>query len=506
MPSTSVPLEIQKGVNSVRRSLQKQQDIYVSFLPDSLLMSHTKLFYVSTYYHTTRGSNLIFILNELKHTITESFHALPRSSTHSHTAKMIRLKPRSRTTSSFWDYVGFIFLISCILGVVASSSASPPPAQPSPSADVELICHTDDLSECYPKIFSPTNEFQVLHDDQDIPPGLHVRMNVWTGDKEAKLNIPDEQNTELEGLPVDKSVVIVDPDQPEEEEQIRIPAGAPVYEANGKIKEPPKSEESLNFHDSLEILRKGLDIDQALEDLEELSHDIYYGLKIAEDFETIKSLLCLANTDNIFSENPDPVDVRRARLAALTIAATLQNNAKAMKEVEKHWPALMQRNCAGFDDRLNAAQIISDQSTGDMALAKARASALNSLLKIDDIRKHVVKLGGMGQLLEVLVSNMGEEWEPAKRRVAQLVQDNFLDADMGAKLGLWPVDDQNSDKECWGFSETELTSRPSCWDYAAKRLSEENKKDKGHWSHELWKQLKEARKGVPSSQREKTEL
>jgi nucleotide exchange factor SIL1 len=309
---------------------------------------------------------------------------------------------------------------------------------------------------------------------------------------------------------VDKSVVIVDPDQPEAEEQIRIPAGAPVYEADGKIKEPPKSEESLNFHDSLEILRKGLDIDQALEDLEELSHDIYYGLKIAEDYETVKSLLCLANTDNIFSEDPDPVDVRRARLAALTIAATLQNNAKALKEVEKHWPALVQRNCAGFDDRLNAAQIISDptegQSTGDMTLAKARASALNSLLKIDGIREHVVKSGGMGQLLQVLVSERGEEWEPAKRRVAQLVQDNFLDADMGAKLGLWPVDDQQSDKECQGLSETELTSRPSCWDYAARRLSEENRRNKGHWSHELWGQLKEARKSVPRTDKEKTEL
>jgi nucleotide exchange factor SIL1 len=335
-------------------------------------------------------------------------------------------------------------------------------------------------------------------------------MNVWTGEKEAKLNVPDEQNAELEGLPVDKSVVIVDPDQPEEEDQIRIPAGAPVYQADGKIKEPPKSEESLNFHDSLEILRKGLDIDQALEDLEELSHDIYYGLKIAEDYETVKSLLCLANTDNIFSEDPDPVDVRRARLAALTIAATLQNNAKALKEVEKHWPALVQRNCAGFDDRLNAAQIIPDpkegRSTGDLALAKARASALNSLLKIDGIREHVVKLGGMGQLLEVLVSETGEEWEPAKRRVAQLVQDNFLDADMGAKLGLWPVDDQKSDKECQGLSETELTSRPSCWDYAARRLSEENSRNKGHWSHELWRQLKEARKSVPKTDREKTEL
>jgi nucleotide exchange factor SIL1 len=335
-------------------------------------------------------------------------------------------------------------------------------------------------------------------------------MNVWTGEKEAKLNVLDEQSAELAGLPGDKSVVIVDPDQPEEEEQIRIPAGAPVYEADGKTKEPPKSEESLNFHDSLEILRKGLDVDQALEDLEELSHDIYYGLKIAEDYETVKSLLCLANTDNIFSANPDPVDVRRARLAALTIAATLQNNAKALKEVEKHWPALVQRNCAGFDDRLNAAQIISDpaqsQSTGDMALAKARASALSSLLKIKDIREHVVKQGGMGQLLEVLVSETDAGWEPAKRRVAQLVQDNFLDADMGAKLGLWPVNDQKSDKECQKFSETELTSRPSCWDYAARRLSEENRKDKGHWSHELWRQLKEARKGVPKADREKTEL
>ena len=40
--------------------------------------------------------------------------------------------------------------------------------------------------------FIPTREWQVVDDGQSIPPGLHVRINLATGLKEAKLLDPEE--------------------------------------------------------------------------------------------------------------------------------------------------------------------------------------------------------------------------------------------------------------------------------------------------------------------------
>lgn len=36
-------------------------------------------------------------------------------------------------------------------------------------------------------VFEPTNEWQVIKPGQSIPPGLHVRIDMQTGLKEAKL-------------------------------------------------------------------------------------------------------------------------------------------------------------------------------------------------------------------------------------------------------------------------------------------------------------------------------
>src|SRR5690606_37699417 len=98
------------------------------------------------------------------------------------------------------------------IGLMAcgSSTSSPEPSS-SPSAEVELICHTDNPADCYPKVFQATDEFQVVRPDQEIPPGLHVRLDINTGLREAKLNVPGEDRPDLEGLPVDSSVVVVEP-------------------------------------------------------------------------------------------------------------------------------------------------------------------------------------------------------------------------------------------------------------------------------------------------------
>ncbi|KAK0628470.1 hypothetical protein B0T17DRAFT_490372 [Bombardia bombarda] len=420
---------------------------------------------------------------------------------------MARLRMRSLPIS-------LLGLIGVVLvgGVAATASADPSTPIPSPAADddVQLICHTDNPAECYPKVFQATDAFQIVRDDQDIPPGLHVRLDVTTGLKQAKINVPDEAvDPSLEGLPTDTSIVILDQDQDQDQPQAapKIPANAPAYDPVGKVKEPrqPNSKENNSFSKSLSILKKGLDVDEALEMLEDISHDIYYGLKIAEDYDTVKRLFCLANSpispDND-NDNDNAAALSRAKLSALIIGSTVQNNPKALAEVEKHWPALQKEQCSpGSPEPLSTAifSLTHPTTAADAALTKARVSAISGLLKNDAVRAHFLAHGGMEHLLQLLTddaTSSSAEWEPVRRKAGLLVLDNFLDENMGAALGEWPIGAQADDRECAAKPQegtTDVTSE--CWDWHAKRLADRNyKTDRNHWSVELWNKIKEQRR------------
>jgi len=208
------------------------------------------------------------------------------------------------------------FLLFCALfsGVQATAS----------SDDVEVICHPGQTPECYPKIFQPTKDFQTVREDQDIPPGLHVRLNIQTGAKEAKLYDPTEEDPAMAGLPVDRSVVVVDP-EPAAEAEAKLPSGAPAYEPVGAVKAP--AAESKVFYDGLATLKKGMPkrtlfsvgkvgetkFEEALIALEEFAHDIYYGLKLAEDEDVIKALLCMMSTDDVLRPENGMTVVNRAQ-------------------------------------------------------------------------------------------------------------------------------------------------------------------------------------------------
>ena len=160
---------------------------------------------------------------------------------------------RSATRSSA-AIISSLFCIILLSGFFFASLASASASQPSasPSADYDLICHTNDAKDCYPRVFQPTDEFQVVHDDQELPSGLHVRLNIWTGTKEAKINVPSENDAALEGLPVDSSVVVVDPEAAPEKPVRR---GAPAYDPVGRVRKPVT--ESSSFYDALKALKKG---------------------------------------------------------------------------------------------------------------------------------------------------------------------------------------------------------------------------------------------------------
>ena len=58
--------------------------------------------------------------------------------------------------------------------------------------ELELVVDDSD-SATEGKLFEPTAEWKRIGDDETIPPGLHVRINLQTGEKEAKLMHESEQ-------------------------------------------------------------------------------------------------------------------------------------------------------------------------------------------------------------------------------------------------------------------------------------------------------------------------
>ncbi|PHH68050.1 hypothetical protein CDD82_887 [Ophiocordyceps australis] len=405
--------------------------------------------------------------------------------------------------------IGLLFAL-----VPATVVAQVSPQKPL-EADTDLICHTSDPKDCYPRIFVPTDEFQAVHDDQELPKGLHVRLDIWTGKKEAKIDVPEEKDPSIERLAGDKAVLVVQPDE-QVDQGPRLPKDAPKYEPVGKIKKPEQDAEL--FATAMNVLKQGATasngaFDSALETLQELSHDIYYGYAIMADSAIAKKLFCLmAGQDARQTEGQEEISVTRDRQAASVLAGALRNNPSALREVMKIWPELKQHACpltatANLRDTLFWNLVPSshgdaERSTAARLLAKAKMSVVDGLLKDDSIRRHFLDSGGMGGLVEVLVPQ-GHEWNDVQRKAGQLALEHFLDADMGAELGQWPRVAKVGREKC---QLAESAREEGCWDYHVERIQEAHKDDEHHWSRHVKDRLVAARKKTDTGAGEHEEL
>ncbi|KAH7035207.1 uncharacterized protein B0I36DRAFT_89513 [Microdochium trichocladiopsis] len=450
---------------------------------------------------------------------------------------------RAVTTISTFSLAFLVLLISSPLaGAGAAPAAPPPPAsQQSPSADSpDLICHTENPAECYPRIFSATHEFQVVHDDQDLPPGLHVQLDMQTGQKVAKIYNPNEQDDPaLEGLPVDHSVVLVDqhPDSEaaDNSRQAGPRPGAPAYEPHGVIKEP--REQNTEFAHSRSIVKDHVALPDgveagtlvpALAELEDLSHDMYYGLKISEDADLVQALFCIllerdmdayhTTMEQTSDASKTGMEERPDFLASSILAAAIRNNPASLAALEKSWAAggLMDRSCrlqpVSLKDTLydNLAPS-SLSSSSSMSTAQSRfesdqtrltLAVLRGLLKSPVIRDEFLASGGMRQFLQILLTP-DEAWAARKDKVARIVADTFLDTDAGAVTGVWPRNDEGGSS-----SSTAAAATPdvvcgtaaqsgagwddgSCWDHHLKTVIKNGQG--GDWAKDLLALLQAAR-------------
>lgn len=227
------------------------------------------------------------------------------------------------------------------------------PAAESPQANTALICHTSHASECYPAIFQPTEYFQRIHDDQSIPPGLHVRLDLTTGLKEARLNVPEPDDAPKADL------VLID--NPPEDQRNGEQAPLLPDDSNGQDIEPERQEwrilapfipgfddppvsydgsDESNFQRAKEAVlgsRNTQSMLSAIDVLTELAHDLEWGVTLTHDEVLSRTLLDYINSvpPNSAHTTSTPVEIKSA--SAQLVGIALQNNAEALKAFSSHF-------------------------------------------------------------------------------------------------------------------------------------------------------------------------
>jgi len=399
----------------------------------------------------------------------------------------------------------FLGLACLALPIITRATSSPP--SDSPSSDQDLICSSTDKNDCYPREFVPTEEFQVIKEGQDIPAGLHIRMDINSGQREARLNIPmegDEGLLEaLKDLPTEQSVVVVpQPEGETEQEESKpamrdqVPISPPVYESAGKVIPPPPTsgDEISTFQAALIFIKTEARLfDKALDDLSDLAHDIYYGLEIAKDAPVMEKLLCLIIGSG--SEKYPAKEKSRDHKAASIIASAVQNNPTALKEIGNLWSMLVYPTCggelyeaksAGKKDSISILRNRLGREKDPQSL-KAKVTAISGLLKEPVIRKDFLDKGGMEMLLAIFLKK-GVDFDIVRKKVLDLVNDNFLDEGMGAELRVWPKMPVNEGKVC------RIKGRmleDGCWEFHVDSFFRE--RQNALWAGEFVQKLTERR-------------
>ncbi|KAK6504212.1 hypothetical protein TWF506_002418 [Arthrobotrys conoides] len=291
-------------------------------------------------------------------------------------------------------------LVNSAFAVPSKGNDDPGKAADAAPTPVEMICHPG--KECYPKLFVPTTTFLPVEADQVIPPGLHVRLNIGTGGREAKIIDP----TEDEG-----TAVYVEKDKKAELQAVQhIPPEPDNYKPNPHL----SNSDWETFHNAVAVLKESAPqataLIEALRKLTELSHEPEYGVKLIE--MTLQKLI------NIISSPEYTPSIRSS--AAITLGNSLQNNAVALSRVRKLFGTATK-------DVVLHPLLISLLKNQDVILNRRLMFSISRTVRIHNGKQDFVALDGLGTLEKVYTATNDL---PLRGKIAAFLQDEFLDAEM----------------------------------------------------------------------------
>lgn len=213
---------------------------------------------------------------------------------------------------------------------------------------VKMVCLPENPSDCYPQLFEPTNEWQTVREGQQIPPGLHVRVNLETGLEEARILQGDDSSLS-EVVIVDENSKQVD-DFDLNSEAVKLKIQQTLKEHRERKKEFAKNKVSVSdlgdFDNSVEEVvgfqtgESSYRLEQALSTLADLSHDIEFGARLSFDPVVFHSMVALADEFLSTKEKiANPTNLRLSELIYRTMGSALRNNPEAVENVLEKQPA-----------------------------------------------------------------------------------------------------------------------------------------------------------------------
>ncbi|KAJ1921263.1 nucleotide exchange factor sil1 [Mycoemilia scoparia] len=255
---------------------------------------------------------------------------------------------------------------------------------------------TDELD-----VFQATNEFRLVKEGQHIPPGLHVKIDMQTGQRWAKLVDTNEQGNYHNELVIKDDDIIEHNEareapkltQPEKEE-IYVPSDyrIAVEELNSFIKEVADGDVSKS-----DVSEK---LSEKLEEFEDWVHDIKAGYTVSQNREFLGHLLDLSTLTKSWPKESSV-------LAARIIGSAFQNNPYV------HDSDVDASIIPRFLEQL--------ESESDQRLASAYIYAISSLVRANTaLHKEFQELQG----ISLLRSIFGKNWA-VDRKIINLVVDFF---------------------------------------------------------------------------------
>ena len=259
-------------------------------------------------------------------------------------------------------------------------------------------------------------------------------MNLATGIKEARLNVPEPENAYSDLVVVEKP----ETEEGNEEKSVSHDADAfvddleiPNHHDQSVLSKPPRIRdpafepgEAYEFESSMSQLRnppsEGYNFNPALIALQDLCHSGDWGLKLTKDSNVTRLLV------KIFQDVSQHLSVRSG--AALLLATAIQNNPDALAAALSHfyndeWP----------NGPLDAVLLALVHEQSAKLLIRA-VFLLSSLCQDQDQLARFVNAGGVEALLQVFeaANGLGPEEDKLRGKIANFILDHVVDLDLAA--------------------------------------------------------------------------
>ncbi|PIA17119.1 hypothetical protein COEREDRAFT_86516 [Coemansia reversa NRRL 1564] len=187
--------------------------------------------------------------------------------------------------------------------------------------DDNTLCTTDSktgIRTCYPRIFNATNKFQLIMPGQEIPRGLHVQLDMGTGQRQARLMAADDSVDEqaLAITPVGSNVIErVDSDYRSQQEMLEnnLLDTSNTHKLMGFV---------INAGNGLVDHTMRAQLDRELEDLKELAYDTQKAERLIHEPGAVSALLRLSDP----THKPLPWPAYTRQLSSIVLGTLVQNN------------------------------------------------------------------------------------------------------------------------------------------------------------------------------------